>query len=53
MRQWGVVITLFYALIMVTLLFPSVLLLVGGYSGWEDFNQRLQQGYANWALGYR
>lgn len=48
MRKWGVVITLFYALILVTLLFPSVLLLLGGYSGWADFDQRLRQGYANW-----
>jgi len=48
MRKWGVVITLFYALIIVTLAFPGLLLLVRDYSGWEDFRHQLLQTYAVW-----
>jgi hypothetical protein len=48
MRKWGVVITLFYALIIVILLIPGVLLLVGGFSGSADFYTQLKQGYATW-----
>ncbi len=48
MRKWGVVITLFYALIIVTLVFPGLLLLIRDYSSWEDFRHQLLQTYAVW-----
>jgi hypothetical protein len=48
MRKWGVVVTLFYALIIVTLLFPGMLVLVRDHSGWDDLRHQLQQTYAVW-----
>jgi hypothetical protein len=48
MRRWGVVITLFYSLIIVTLVFPGMLVLVRDYSGWDDLRHQLQQTYAAW-----
>jgi hypothetical protein len=48
MRKWGVVITLFYALIILILLIPVVLLLAGNFSGWADYYTQLKQDYATW-----
>jgi len=48
MRKWGLVITLFYALIILVLLFPAKVLLIGDYSGGSGFHDRLREAYAAW-----
>ena len=48
MRKWGLVITLFYGLIVLILLLPGFLLLVGDFSGLTGFYDPLKEGYAAW-----
>ena len=48
MRKWGIVITLFYALIIATLLIPGAVFLVATYSGGDGFYNQLKQDYAAW-----
>jgi hypothetical protein len=49
MRKWGIVISLFYAVIVLFLLFPAFLLMVGGLSlASADFYKTLWKGYAAW-----
>ena len=50
MRNWGLAITLFYALIVVVLLLPCAILLAVGISstGWAGFYLHLKEAYATW-----
>jgi hypothetical protein len=49
MRKWGTVITLFYALIIMGLFVPAVMLLGGGYSSLSpDFYRTVRDAYGEW-----
>jgi uncharacterized membrane protein len=48
MRKWGLVITLFYGLIVVILLLPGFVLLLGDYSSLTGFFDHVQEGFAAW-----
>lgn len=51
MRKWGVVISAFYALILIVLFFPGYLLLaMDEFHGWPRFLQDLKEGYESWQL---
>jgi len=51
MRKWGVVISAFYALILVALLVPCCLLLgQDQFNGWPRFLHDLMEGYTYWQL---
>ena len=51
MRRWGLVITLFYAVILVVLLMPALTYLTMGIdsSGWHGFFEHVREGYTTWA----
>lgn len=49
MRKWGIVITAFYALIVLGLLVPAAVLLVGA-SDWRDFSGGILAAYREWAV---
>jgi hypothetical protein len=51
MRKWGVLISMFYALVVLGLLFPAGLLLVAPKSiAWSDFLEALANTYKAWVF---
>jgi hypothetical protein len=50
MRNWGLVITVFYALVVVLLLVPVAVYFGVGFdaSGWTGFNVHLREAYTTW-----
>jgi hypothetical protein len=49
MRRWGLVITLFYAAILVALLVPALTYLTMDSSGWHGLFEHVREAYATWA----
>jgi hypothetical protein len=51
MRKWGIVITVFYALIILVLIVPGTMFLTGyNNSSWQDFFQGLGETYGAWGF---
>lgn len=51
MRKWGVVVSLFYALILLVLIVPVAgLLIEEKFSGWPQFFRDLEETYREWLL---
>ena len=50
MRNWGLAVTLFYALLVIVLLLPGAILLGVGINstGWAGFYLHLKEAYATW-----
>lgn len=49
MRKWGIVISVFYALIVLGLLVPAAVLFVGP-SDWSDFSEGILAAYREWLV---
>jgi hypothetical protein len=50
MRKWGILITIFYAVIVVGVLIPGAGLIVGTPESWEEFARGLRETYQEWLL---
>lgn len=51
MRKWGIVVSIFYVLIVLCLLVPGAVFLVGGsYSQWPGFYWAVRNAYKEWSL---
>jgi hypothetical protein len=51
MRKWGIVVSVFYALIVLCLLVPGAVFLVGdSYSQWPGFYGGVRNAYKEWSL---
>lgn len=49
MRKWGLVVTLFYSLILLCLVVPGAILIVrGGYPAWPGFENDLREVLSGW-----
>ncbi len=52
MRRWGIVVSLFYAFVVLILLVPAGWWIAGGNSPWEaDFYRNVWQLYTSWLVG--
>jgi len=49
MRKWGIVISIFYALILLGLMVPAVVFFSGvKFNGWSDYVSGVLETYSNW-----
>src|SRR6266849_4742311 len=48
MRKWGIVISAFYALVLLALIVPGTAFFVGKFHGWPNFLDDLVETYRTW-----
>ncbi len=51
MRKWGILVSTFYALILLALIVPGAILLAGaGHHNWREFFGSVNEAYGDWVL---
>lgn len=50
MRKWGIVISVFYALILLALIVPGAVFLALKFEGWGKFLEAVNEAYGDWML---
>lgn len=50
MRKWGIVISIFYALILLAFIVPGAIFLALKFEGWGKFLETVNEAYGDWML---